>query len=558
MLHHLRLPFVCWILCVTAASAQQVGFTEVSQEFGLNYTYTGSLYCQGVSFFDFNQDGLDDISFGGKAGESIFMLQSMGDSLVPFNASGINLISDVSKCVVWVDYDNDGDVDLCANNFGSYSKLFRNNGGLSFTDVTFSSGWSSSMNVSYGSVWADYNRDGFLDMYMGNRTTGFIDGYKNILLENDAGATFTNVTNTALVADSQGFAFGVLFTDFDKDLWPDIYVSNDKLNTTNTLFHNLGNGVFQNVSDEQSTGIIMEGMGVAAADFDNNGFEDIYVANTPSISAGDGNILCRNNGDGTFDEVAQDLEVFVSQNSWGVSWADFDNDGNIDLFVANDNASGQTSNTLFMNQGDGTFVEDTTTAIFQVSDRSYGSAVGVVNGDGYPDIVVMNQSPTTMKLWLNDGGTNNWVKLTLQGTVSNRQGVGAWIELYFDGQTRYRYTRCGTGYGSQDAGSVIMGVGQAIEVDSAFIYWPSGMVDDLHALEVNQTHLLVEGGLVTGDNAISQNRNMFSVYPNPVKESLSVDWLDETSSEYRLTLISANGKEYQLGSIQTLKGLNSK
>lgn len=262
------------------------------------------------------------------------------------------------------------------------------------------------------------------------------------------------------------------------------------------------------------------------------------MSNSPLSSSTGGNRLCINHGDETFTEVAFDLGIEVDQDSWGCSWADFDNDGHLDLFVANENAV-VNSNSLFMNQGDGTFSEDTTTAIYQVSDKSFSSAVGDVNGDGYPDIIVMNQLPTTAKLWLNNGGDNNWVKITLEGTESNKEGIGSWIEAYFDGEARYRYTRTATSFQGQDGRATIFGLGQATVVDSVIVRWPSGQVSTISGLTVNETHHVVEPSLVTGIREQFDDSKS-ALQPNPAKDRTTIVF--NTAFSGTLQLFDAKGR----------------
>jgi hypothetical protein len=307
----------------------------------------------------------------------------------------------------------------------------------------------------------------------------------------------------------------VTFTDYNRDGWPDIFIANDKVDTHNSLLKNNGDGTFTDVSDPLSTGLIIDGMGVAAGDFNGNGFEDIYVTNSPILSNGfGGNILSENHGNETFSEVAQNLSVQVHEIGWGCSWADFDNDGDLDLFVANTAFLG-VANALFINQGDGTFVEDSLTQIGQVDDRSFGCAIGDINDDGYPDIAVMNESPSTIKLWQNIGGSNNWVKVTLEGTTSNSMAIGSWIDVYAGAIYSSRYTKCGTSYGSQNGRAQMLGMGAATMVDSLIITWPTGISETHYNLPVNQTHHFTESTLV-GTN-LSEKRPSVLVSPNPSK-----------------------------------------
>lgn len=508
------------------AVGQVVEFNDVAPAYGINYSYPNSTdYGIGVSLYDFNEDGLDDISFGGTMSETPSFYVNTGAGFQQVTMTGVAMTGVVKKCLLWVDYDNDGDLDLSSNNKNANLTLFNNNGTGQFSDVTVNSGLQAGPIFSYAGAWADLNLDGLLDLYSGNRDLFSSNGSPNRLFRNLGAGTFFDVTDTTESADAQGLTYGLVITDHDKDGWPDIYIANDKFQSHNTLLRNLGDGTFTDVSEPASTGMYIDGMGIAAGDIDGDGFEDLYVTNTPQSSFDfGGNILLRNNGDGTFDEIGDSLGVRVFRTGWGCSFADFDNDMDLDLFVANAGMAGTShaSNSLFINQGDGTFVEDTLSAITQTSRMSYGSAVGDINDDGYPDVLVMNDGGDNLSLWQNQGGSNNWLKITLEGVASNRMGIGSWIEVYTGSVVQHQYTRLGTSYGSQDGRATMFGLGQALIADSVIVKWPSGLMDRYYDLDVNQTVHLIETALITDVVDHLQSATKLSIGPNPTNGPVRV------------------------------------
>ena len=309
------------LLCFIGSSSifgQVQNYSYYSDTVGIHYKYeTPSDYGGGISWADFDGDGWDDFSFGSPGGEPLHIYKNVGGNLIlqssiPFADSG------AARCLIWVDYDNDADKDLYVTHEYSANKLYRNDGNWNFTDVTLSSGMGNDLMYSYSACWGDYDNDGWLDCYVVNRNQLNINFSANRLYHNNQDGTFTEVALQVGVADTTGLGFSANFMDYNNDGLPDLEVTNDKYYSPNRLYENLGNGQFVDVSDTFSTGIGIDGMGTAIGDYDGNGYLDIYVTNTPwsSINFG-GNVLCRNNGDGSFTEVGDSAGVRVNLVGWG-------------------------------------------------------------------------------------------------------------------------------------------------------------------------------------------------------------------------------------------------
>jgi len=225
---------------------------------------------------------------------------------------------------------------------------------------------------------------------------------------------------------------------------------------------------------------------VGIGDYDNNGFFDIYVSNDPT-----GNHLLKNNGDETFTDVTTQLGVAVNQVCWGANFFDYDNDSDMDLYVSVSVGSPDYNNVLFENQDDGTFIQVTGIG-FDENYESYGNAIGDFDNNGYCDVAVFNTNGN-MNLYKSSGGTNNWVKIILNGITTNKDGVGSKIEYYLGNQKYIRYNHCGISFASQSSTAQILGIGSPSSIDSIFIYWTSGLIDKFYDVASNQILLVEEG-----------------------------------------------------------------
>ncbi|MEO5907217.1 MAG: VCBS repeat-containing protein, partial [Saprospiraceae bacterium] len=348
---------MCWILSTLGLISEtnsQILYSESASSSGVIHEYgNGDPGC-GVSFYDFNQDGLDDLSLGGIEGRGISFYQNTGGI---FNKVDLNVnIPYEIKQILWVDVDNDGDKDLYVACFDGYNLLFKNKGNLVMEDITQLAGLPTEIHRGFGALFSDFNRDGWLDLYYVKRRTE-ADSIlnENRLFLNHPNGVFTEVTDLAGVADRGRKPFCSVAIDYDNDKWPDIYINNDK-QTINTLLHNNGDGTFSDVSAETHTNIQMDAMGTALGDYDNDGWLDMYVSNIPT-----GNVLLHNNGPDdqgifTFTDLAPASGTTFNGVAWGTNFLDADNDGDLDLYV-NSMLAGeaQINSTLYENLGDGTF-----------------------------------------------------------------------------------------------------------------------------------------------------------------------------------------------------------
>lgn len=476
-------------------------YTCVSQEyedgatqFGISVMNQNSdNWGSGMSFFDFNQDGWDDLMYT-REGQSIkcYINESGILQEIDLNLPDFQMI----KQAIWVDFDNDGDMDLMASTYLGKYQLFENDGNLNFTDISEDAGLLQNVHAHYGVTFGDYNRDGYLDLYVANYNAGFDANElvnNNQLYRNNGNGTFTNVTFEAGVGDGSNPSFMAGWIDYNNDSWPDIYVINDRASYENSLYRNNGDGTFTDVTEEAGAAYSSrDPMTLSVSDFDNDSDLDIFLSNTgPTLHTE----LLLNNGDDTFTEAAADYGLLQHIFSWGAVWVDVENDGRQDLFLGTSPIQSQELNPdIFFHQNEFGFFETNETVLQGVTEgRTYAVARGDINNNGFYDIATHSIAPENAKLWVNSGGSNNYLKVTLQGTLSNRMAVGSWIRVYADNQTYYKYTMCGENYVSQNTQHHIFGLGQVDMVDSVQVEYTSGHIDTYYDLPVDSGYFFTEG-----------------------------------------------------------------
>lgn len=522
--------------------AAQAGITFHHSKGGTPEKYMPETMGSGGLFLDFNNDGWLDIFLvdGGslvnpevsrRARNPLYRNNGDGTFQEVTTHSGIKpLRYGMGACAA--DYDNDGWVDLYLTGFEG-NALYRNNGNGSFSDVTAKAragvkSWSTSC------AWGDFNKDGFLDLYIANyvdfgmnnnkfcgdvvqrvRTychPNVYGGLADVLLQNNGDGTFTDVSRRAGIANPAGNGLGVVVGDYDNDGWPDIYVANDSV--PNFLYHNLRNGTFEEVG--QWAGVAVNrngrpeaGMGTDFGDIDNDGLLDIFVTNLDWET----NTLYHNQGQGLFADTTAERglgEPSLPLVGFGTAFFDFDNDGLLDIVVANGNvldnakffrdaASYAQPKLLFQNLGGGKFQE-----IHASAGRGFGPhkvgrglAVGDVDNDGDIDILTTNNGQTA-DLLRNDGGNRaNSLLIRTVGQTSNRDGIGARLILRAGSTQQIREVKAGSSYLGQNDLRVHFGLGKATHADRLEIRWPSGTIDVLEHIAANQILTVTEGKGIT-------------------------------------------------------------
>jgi ASPIC and UnbV/FG-GAP-like repeat/Secretion system C-terminal sorting domain/SprB repeat len=464
-------------------------FTNVAVQQNIWHQYHSGEYSGGVSFVDFNQDGWDDITLAQNDGAPAFFMNDHGNfTLLSELAATANLTE--LKAVQWVDYDNDGDLDFFCTANNAPFRLYRNTNNI-FVEATASAGFVPTYHMTYGACWADYDRDGDLDVYLCNYDApGYGDANTtNTFYRNNGNGTFSDYTTTAGIGNGSNYTFQAIWTDYDHDLWPDLFVINDRYESSNYLYHNNGDGTFTDVSVAAGVSDYILAMNASGEDYDNDGDLDLYVCNT-----NEGNRCKQNNGDGTFTEVAEINGTSLDRFTWGANFIDADNDGWQDLFVASTPHIFTPGQNQFLKNDSGTFVNMTLAAgLDEFSGWSRSNAIGDLDNDGYADIAVLKNDPDYSILLQNNEIDNNWLKVNLAGTESNRFGVGSWISCYAGELVNTRFTYLGESYLGQNSFTEFFGLGSNTIVDSLKVEWPSGIVDVWYNILPNQNLHLVEG-----------------------------------------------------------------
>lgn len=476
-------------------------FSNIAPLQGIELINQPSDFACGVSFVDFDRDGWDDITFGTKNTPIRFYHNNYGQfELVELE--GISLTNKEIKQITWVDFDNDGDYDFMVGLQNLAYRLYINQGDMTFVQAINSQIGLATANVANRNIsWGDYDRDGDLDVYLAKNNpagTGvFTNDYPmmNHLYQNNNDGTFTDVTMFAGVSDSLGITYGTVWWDYNLDGWPDLYVANDK-EFDNALFHNNADGTFTNVAAETGSDIIMDSMCASPADFDNDGDFDMYITNTSTGGGSVGNALLEyENGVFTNQAASAGLNL-TTTNCWGATWLDYNNDSKLDIYVAYNSVGGSYPglNRLYRNNGNSTFSNvNTLTGMTYDLTLGFANATGDINNDGYPDLVSHTTHPFAAQISLNSGGGLNYLKILLEGVISNRDGVGSLIECWSNGTRQMKYTTCGENFMSQNSFRQIFGLGTSPDVDSLIIKWNSGHIDKFYEIPANQSLHILEG-----------------------------------------------------------------
>lgn len=532
-------------LILSTSLTAQIQFEEVSEKAGLRFKLENGaagnfhqveLMVGGVAVLDYNNDGCADVFLTNGAALPSLKKDSPKYYNRLFRNNCDGTFTDVtqqagvagegySMGVAAADYDNDGFVDLFVTGVNR-NFLYHNRGDGTFEDVTQKAGLSG-VDATYGKMWSiaaawvDVDNDGYLDLFVTNYVAwdpakeprcgtpehrlychpSAYAGRPNQLFRNNGNGTFTDISRESGIAKSIGKGMGVAVADYDGDGRMDILVANDSMR--NFLFHNLGNGKFEEVGlmagvALNDDGRAVAGMGVDFRDFNNDGRPDLAI--TDMIN--DSYLLFRNTGGSPFfDDITASSGFSLATHAltgWGVGIYDFDNDGWKDIFTANAHfpALGEylavpspLPNSVFRNLGNGTFsdVSKSTGKDFQLPSEYRGAAFADFDNDGRVDVVVAAVNAPARLFRNVSPGRFHWLALKLRGTRSNRDGIGAAVQLIqANGKSLYNHATTSVGYASSSEPLVRFGLGSETAVKRIRIRWPSGAVQELNNIRADQ------------------------------------------------------------------------
>jgi enediyne biosynthesis protein E4 len=545
-----------------AAETESIQFRDVTQPAGIRFVHNNGAFGKkflpetmgpGVAFIDYDNDGWQDIFLVNGMDWPGHIQKHSTPKLYHNNHDGT--FSDVTHKagldmelfgmgVAAGDYDNDGFDDLLVTAYGQ-NHLFHNNGNGTFTDVTQKAGLLGPKEFSTSAAWVDYDKDGHLDLVVGNYVQWTpetdlyctLDGksksyctpesYKGTSLRfwhNRGDGTFEDVTQKAGLGEPTSKTLGIAVLDYDDDGWPDLLFSNDT--QPNKLYRNNGNGTFTERAVVagiafSEDGVARAGMGVDASDYDHSGYPSLLITNFSNQMIS----LYHNEGKGLFVDEAPRSDIgraSLLTLGFGCFFFDFDLDGWPDVLVANGHIDADIQRVqanvkyampphLFRNTGKGKFEEVTKSLgqAFTAPRVGRGAAYADINNDGRLDLLLStNGGP--VYLFRNDAqgaaASNKSLRIKLIGTKSNRDGLGATVRVSFGGETQTQMLRSGSSYLSASELVLTFGLAQREKADSIEVRWPSGMVDRLSGIAAGQTATMTEGKGITSSRAYEKKK----------------------------------------------------
>lgn len=534
----------------------KVKFVDVAAQAGIKFKhFYGRRSTQlpedmgsGLAWGDYDNDGWQDlfvVNHSGPLTMSASEIENSPAKSALYHNNGDGTFSDVAgqsglalngwgMAAAWADYDNDGNLDLFVSAYGK-NRFFKNLGNGVFKERTDESGLGNLTGFWAGASWSDYDRDGYLDLYVcgyvkytqslaGLMTRQYdvevpasinpssFEPERNLLYHNKGDGTFSEVAATAGVLGEKGRSLSAAWCDFDEDGWPDLYVANDV--SDNVFYRNLGNGSFEDLSHAAWVADYRGAMGIAIGDWDGDTDFDMFVTHWIAQE----NALYSNlqaqlvampteKKDLRFMDESDRYglgQIALDYIGWGTSFFDYDNDGRLDLFVANGSTFQEPDkpwlliampNLLFWNKGsrDGFFeVSGVAGKAFTEARGSRGAAFADYDNDGDLDIAILNNLGQ-MQLLRNDGGNRgNWLKVALKGTRSNRNAIGARLRLVAGDKQQVRYVGGQSSYCSQNSLVQHFGLGKSAQIDTLEVLWPSGVIQRFATVATNRTVLLTE------------------------------------------------------------------
>jgi hypothetical protein len=510
------------ILSTALTVSSQISFIDRTNFAGLG----GTALNQGLALGDYDNDGREDLYVSALNGGPNRLFRNMGNFIFQDVSAqaGVNYAG-TSKVSSWGDIDNDGDPDLYVGNRDENDVLYINQGDGTFTEETAARGIYNPAPTS-AVLFSDINRDGWLDVYLGNMHQ------PNIMYLNDGTGHFTDHAESSGATDD-AVAMGSVFFDFDLDGDEDLYLPHDA-QVPYILYRNEGNVQFTNISSEANVNYAGFGMGAEVGDFNQDGYMDIYITNLYD------NVLYQNMGDGTFESVGEAMHVNDYGMGWGSVFADFDNDRLQDIYVSNDFNFSPYENVLYRNTGnDFEIVSEGDPCASPHA--GYATVASDLNDDGLMDLLVANSGAPGVQLFQNVSTANNhYIAIHLAGVQSNNDAIGARIEVHTAAGIQYDQVISSSGYAANNGRWIHFGLGNDEVVDLLKIYWPSGVVEEFQNLTTDKKFAIIEGiGIFTATKEI--NNTIKSCQMRMSDDALNIS-ITSTSDIQSLQISDVAGK----------------